>query len=316
MSQFSPAVCIMSCKVLGEGNRIANRNAAPIAYAFTPIIVIAAGVFWTKFTGGLEATSTFATLGFVSMVVDPMLTLLTSWPQIGSCLACVSRIESFLQQEEREDKRALPREAGEAPLADARVNNEGSEKQPLDRFPVQFLNTSIAPSDSQEAVVHVNGAIEASTLTMVVGPTGCGKSTLLKGVIGEANILQGSVLVSRKDISYCDEHVWIRNITIRENIVGENAFDEVLYKRVIHACMLADMDEFPKGDLTLAGSGGLTLSGGQKQRIVSVFCVPKNVVQALTIAGTGKGPLQLLRRYSDGRYAERRRSVVRGCDYG
>ncbi|KAK3185575.1 hypothetical protein K4F52_005675, partial [Lecanicillium sp. MT-2017a] len=232
----------------------------PIAYAFTPISVIAAGVFWTKFTGGLKATPTFTTLGFTSMAIDPMLTLLTSWPQIGSLLASMGRIEEFLQLEEKRDSRDVHGETNNEPV-------EEVVRQDIEKFPIQFLNAFIAPSDSQDGIVRVDVVIECGTLTIVVGVTGCGKSTLLKAVVGEANVIQGCIYISQKHIAYCGEEIWIRNISIRDNIIGECIFEEIWYNRVVHACLLADVDEFPNGDLTLAGSGGSNLSGGQKQRL-------------------------------------------------
>jgi ABC-type bacteriocin/lantibiotic exporter with double-glycine peptidase domain len=208
------------------------------------------------------------------MAVDPMLTLLTSWPQIGSFLASLERIEKFLLLGERRDGRITV-------LGDIKNTNVETEQEPIDQFPIQFSNASIAPLESQDGIVHIKSAsIKRSDLTMVVGPTGCGKSTLLKAMIGEANVVQGSVLVAQKHLAYCGENVWLRNVTIRDNIIGESILDEAWYKKVTHSCMLADIDDILSGDLAVAGSGGCNLSGGQKQRIVSYKCRP--ISQLLT----------------------------------
>lgn len=42
----------------------------------------------------------------------------------------------------------------------------------------------------------------------------------------------------------------------------------LLIRAVIKSCALVqDLQEYPKGDLTLIGEGGITLSGGQKARL-------------------------------------------------
>ena len=213
----------------------------------------------------------------------------------------MGRIEDFLLLEERHDSREV---YGQDPLTDyEESSNNEVKKEPIDQFPIQFLKASIAPADSQDGIVHVHDtAIQRSTLTMVVGPTGCGKSTLLKAIIGEANVVQGTVYVAEKHLAYCDHDVWIRNITMRDNVIGENVFDELWYNRVVYACMLADVDEFPDGDLTPAGSGGANLSGGQKQRIVCMKPAAKS--HSLTTVGSRTSDLLPSKNTCHGRYAE------------
>lgn len=106
---------------------------------------------------------------------------------------------------------------------------------------------------------------------MVIGPTGVGKSALLKSLLGDGNVTSGSIFVDPQQIAYCDQEVWLRNVSVRSNIIGERPFDEVWYNKVSTACMLQDLDSLPDGHLTLVGSRGSRLSGGQKQRLVSAL---------------------------------------------
>jgi ABC-type multidrug transport system fused ATPase/permease subunit len=72
-------------------------------------------------------------------------------------------------------------------------------------------------------------------------------------------------------VAYCPQTPWIMNDTIRQNIVGPAAYDPKWYNFVIRACALeSDFENIAGGDLSKAGSSGITLSGGQKQRIVSI----------------------------------------------
>jgi zinc/manganese transport system ATP-binding protein len=59
--------------------------------------------------------------------------------------------------------------------------------------------------DRHPAVHHLEGVLEAGSLTAVVGPNGAGKSTLLKGVAGALRPLQGRIALaglSRRDVAY------------------------------------------------------------------------------------------------------------------
>jgi len=61
------------------------------------------------------------------------------------------------------------------------------------------------------------------------------------------NILQGSV-------AYVSQQAWIQNITLRDNILFNRAFDSARYEHVIDSCDLrADLEILPAGDLTEIG---------------------------------------------------------------
>lgn len=55
---------------------------------------------------------------------------------------------------------------------------------------------------------------------MVVGPVGSGKSSLLQALLGEMRKTAGSMDI-QGDISYVSQEAWIRNATLRDNIVFE-----------------------------------------------------------------------------------------------
>lgn len=94
-----------------------------------------------------------------------------------------------------------------------------------------------------------------------------GKSSLLSAILGEMEKLRGYVGVRGK-IAYTTQEVWIQNISLRENIIFGQPFNEQLYNRIVEACALdADLAILPHGDMTEIGEKGINLSGGQRARI-------------------------------------------------
>lgn len=100
---------------------------------------------------------------------------------------------------------------------------------------------------------------------------GSGKSTLIYSILGETCIDKGFLNFNapQDSIAFCAQTAWLVNKTIRDNIVGVSRFESEWYKRVLHACaLLEDLSIYPKKDLTMVGTKGVTMSGGQKARIV------------------------------------------------
>ena len=55
---------------------------------------------------------------------------------------------------------------------------------------------------------------------------------------------------------------WVRNATIKDNILFHRNLDEPLYHRVLNGCALHDdLQVFPAGDETEIGENGINLSG-------------------------------------------------------
>ncbi|KAJ6585099.1 multidrug resistance-associated ABC transporter [Mycena capillaripes] len=117
-------------------------------------------------------------------------------------------------------------------------------------------------------------------LTVVTGPTASGKTALLTAVLGEMTMLPGGRIIMSKDPSNIDEHgnmhtvsyaaqtPWLRNESIRENILFGFPWDEERYRQVLECCALnPDLLVLEDGDATEIGAKGISLSGGQKARV-------------------------------------------------
>ncbi|KAJ2348008.1 hypothetical protein GGH91_001582, partial [Coemansia sp. RSA 2671] len=131
-------------------------------------------------------------------------------------------------------------------------------------------------------------------LSVVAGPTGSGKSSLLLALIGEMTLTRGRIILPTinprlddnsdykyrdffelsdeglaiRDIAYVSQEAWLRNATIRENILFGEQYDAARYEEVLRVCALKpDLRILSAGDQTEIGERGVTLSGGQKQRV-------------------------------------------------
>ncbi|KAJ2360308.1 hypothetical protein IW150_007537, partial [Coemansia sp. RSA 2607] len=131
----------------------------------------------------------------------------------------------------------------------------------------------------------------AGALSIVVGPTGAGKSSLLAALLGEMTLAGGRIVLpmgtapttdarsaevarlsrqgaSVADVAYVAQEAWLRNATIRDNILFGAPYDAARYEEVLRVCALKpDLRILAAGDMTEIGERGVTLSGGQKQRV-------------------------------------------------
>ncbi|PYI03083.1 ABC transporter [Aspergillus sclerotiicarbonarius CBS 121057] len=125
-------------------------------------------------------------------------------------------------------------------------------------------------------------------LSVISGKTGSGKSLLLASILGECDVVAGSVAVPhapsagvRYDeratrhnwiidsaVAYVAQNPWLENATIKDNILFGLPYDRYRYGKVLSAAGLKkDIAMLPDADLTDIGANGINLSGGQRWRI-------------------------------------------------
>ena len=88
-------------------------------------------------------------------------------------------------------------------------------------------------------ILRLNFTIGKSQLVAIVGSTGSGKSSILSAILGEMHAFQGRINVFGK-IAYVSQASWIKNSTIKENILFGKKFDEKFYENCIDTCALKD----------------------------------------------------------------------------
>jgi ABC-type glutathione transport system ATPase component len=117
-------------------------------------------------------------------------------------------------------------------------------------------------------VLHdINLQVKSGELIGICGGVGSGKSSLLSAIIGQMKLAKGHARC-RTDIAYVSQQAWIQHMTLKENILFGEEYDEERYKQAVFvSCLEADLDQLPAGDETEIGERGINLSGGQKQRV-------------------------------------------------
>lgn len=104
----------------------------------------------------------------------------------------------------------------------------------------------------------------------MIGKVGSGKTSLISALLGEMYNLnpRSHIYLNSSSIAYVPQQAWIKNATLKQNILFDKEYEEDLYEAVIDACALrSDLELMPAGDETEIGEKGINLSGGQKQRI-------------------------------------------------
>ncbi|PGG97403.1 hypothetical protein AJ79_09215 [Helicocarpus griseus UAMH5409] len=212
----------------------------------------------------LDAPMVFTSLGFLTLLTYPLSQVFEAVPQLISGLACLGRIQAFLECETRHDFRRL--------FADIKQNAEKAPEntETSSDSALVIKNGNFGWEAGKFVLQNVNTRVAKSLLTIVVGPVGSGKSTLCKALLGEVPFNEGRVSLSTRagHVGFCEQTPFLLNGSIRDNIVGYSPFNNERYAEVINATALNfDLVTLPQGDQTNIGSDGITLSGGQKQRV-------------------------------------------------
>ncbi|KUJ23669.1 putative ABC bile acid transporter [Mollisia scopiformis] len=238
---------------------------SPIALAATSLAV------YSIMNGELQPSVAFTAIGVfgnleVTLAVIPELTtdLIDAW-------ISVERIEKYLNAPE------ISKNTSAAPN-------------------ISFENASIAwPSDEEKedddlryVLRNINVSFPDNELSVVSGKTGTGKSLLLASILGEVDVLAGTISVpqaphtrdrhdhlANKDnwiipssIAFVAQIPWIENASIKDNILFGLPYDNYRYNKVIEVCALRkDLDMLTDGENTEIGANGINLSGGQRWRV-------------------------------------------------
>lgn len=248
---------------------------AYLPFVFGPGLTFAA-LALTNFGRIGGYSSTFTTLGLLSLLTEPLIYLYQLSPFLAFSFVCLGRIEAFLQLPNAKPS-STP--AGAAPAAPTTPSS--TEPPTLPSIPPSeiFIRSEKFGWGDNITLHNVSLSLRPGKLTVVTGPVGSGKTTLLLGLLGETDAPSaagaGSMpLLPEGDVAFCAQAPWLPNRSVRDVVVGPDAFDERRYRAVVGACAVdAVVERLPDGDATAVGPQGARLSPGQRQRVVSVVAL-------------------------------------------
>ncbi|CAB0034969.1 unnamed protein product [Trichogramma brassicae] len=246
------------------------------------------------FGQALSAEKVFVFASFFNVLGDSMTSMfIRGCAEIAECRVSVGRIQKFLMLDEFRPKNVNRTENHESDKDNrdialkvmkkrAAMSGDEHEAEETDKYhndwseilldqPHSIVMKNVTakwtPNLSNPTLDSINLKLEKGKLYAVIGTVGSGKSSFLSAILGEINLVEGSIDVTGK-VSYVPQDAWIFGASVRQNILFGQEFDAKLYKKVIKSCSLSkDFEQFPEGDHTIVGERGSSLSGGQRARI-------------------------------------------------
>lgn len=253
---------------LASGARFRKLSIIAAFLGFLPFLLVPPCTFAFA-QRKLNVSKTFTSLSYLTLLTNPLTQIFQAVPQVLSGLACLSRVQGYLECENREDFRQMIDRRSRSLERSTDVPKISSG--PRDSQCVIMIRDTKFGWEADNYVLHnINAQIKRTGLTIVVGPVGSGKSTFCKALLGEIPFYEGEVTLKTAvpRVGVCEQTAFLFNGSLRDNIIGFSPYKAQRYTEVIEATALSfDLDTLPQGDMTNIGSDGITLSGGQKQRV-------------------------------------------------
>ncbi|KAF7373650.1 Oligomycin resistance ATP-dependent permease YOR1 [Mycena sanguinolenta] len=101
-------------------------------------------------------------------------------------------------------------------------------------------------------LTNLKFSVPKGAFVAIVGKVGSGKSSILQALIGEMRKTSGTVVFGGT-MAYVPQTAWIRNASLRQNVVFGLEDDEDKFRQIIRACNLEhDLEVLPHGEETEA----------------------------------------------------------------
>ncbi|KAJ7893786.1 multidrug resistance-associated ABC transporter [Mycena leptocephala] len=161
------------------------------------------------------------------------------------------------KEKERAEKERKKRQAKEA----KKRQKEGEEVLPSVTDDAQAKDDN--PKEEPFAIKELKLNVHRGAFVGIIGRVGSGKSSVLQALVGEMRRTRGETIFGG-NVAYVPQVPWIRNETVKNNILFGEADDEDRLQEVVDTCSLRyDMDMLPYGLETEIGEKGINLSGAR-----------------------------------------------------
>ena len=244
----------------------ATRFVNNIVYALVGLV----GAFQVV-NGGISVGGLSAFLAYANQYTKPFNEISGIITELQNAIACAGRLLELINED-------VETEDGKAVLGADQLN-ETDKKITNDIGDIDLENVEFSYVKDKKLIEGLNLSVKKGQRIAIVGPTGCGKTTIINLLMRFYDVDSGSIKVENTDIRELTRHslrksygmvlqeTWLRNGTIRENIVmgKPDATDE----EVIAAAKAAHSHNFisklKDGYNTVIDEDGSGLSKGQMQ---------------------------------------------------
>lgn len=227
--------------------------------------------------GGITVGQLTCFLSYANQYTKPFNEISGVITEIQNAFACAARVFELIEEEpeipEKENALVLEKVRGEIHLEHVYFSYTADKKL------IQDFNLSVKPGQR----------------IAIVGPTGCGKTTLINLLMRFYDVNAGKILVDgieirdltrgslRTNYGMVLQDTWIRNGTVRENIVigKPDATDEEVIEAAKASLAHDFIKRLPEGYDTVLGEEGGNLSQGQKQLLCItrvMLCLPPMLI--------------------------------------
>lgn len=158
------------------------------------------------------------------------------------------------------------------PIQQGKGHSESLSEVLIDTETSIKMEEASKPREHQLRALKIK--IPKGKFVAIIGQVGSGKSSFCYSLFGDMGFEKNNQSIKTPkvkihgSVSYVSQKSWIRNETVRKNILFGKEFEENKYKEAIfYSSMVDDIEVMSHKDQTQLGEKGINLSGGQKARI-------------------------------------------------
>lgn len=244
----------------------ATRFVNNIVYALVGLV----GAFQVV-NGGISVGGLSAFLAYANQYTKPFNEISGIITELQNAIACAGRLLELINEDiETEDGKAVL-EADKSNEIDKKITNIIGD--------IDLENVAFSYVKDKKLIEGLNLSVKKGQRIAIVGPTGCGKTTIINLLMRFYDVDSGSIKVENTDIRELTRHslrksygmvlqeTWLRNGTIRENIVmgKPDATDEEVITAAKAAHSHSFISKLKDGYDTVIDEDGSGLSKGQMQ---------------------------------------------------
>nr|WP_315102286.1 ABC transporter ATP-binding protein [uncultured Catonella sp.] len=244
----------------------ATRFVNNIVYALVGLV----GAFQVV-NGGISVGGLSAFLAYANQYTKPFNEISGIITELQNAIACAGRLLELINED-------IETEDGET-LLGADKPNEIDKKITNNIGNINLENVAFSYVKDKKLIEGLNLSVKKGQRIAIVGPTGCGKTTIINLLMRFYDVDSGSIKVENTDIRELTRHslrksygmvlqeTWLRNGTIRENIVmgKPDATDEEVIAAAKAAHSHSFISKLKDGYNTVIDEDGSGLSKGQMQ---------------------------------------------------